>query len=165
MPHNDLYLAWLNDAYSMEQSLVEVLERHVADAKNHPQIHARLQQHLDETRQHAEMVKRCIQRQGSDTSALKSGMAKAMGAVQGMTTVVAKDDLIKNALADYSSEHLEIASYTSLIAAAQALGDQETASVCQQILRDEVAMQSWLLQQIPLITHEMLQQQAREHGA
>ncbi len=36
MPHNDLYLAWLNDAYSLEQSLVQVLERHVTDAKDYP---------------------------------------------------------------------------------------------------------------------------------
>ena len=164
MAHNELYLAWLNDAYSLEQSLTQVLERHVADAKDYPQVQARMQQHLEETRRHAELVESCIQRLGSDTSKLKSGLATVTGAVQGMTTVAAKDDLIKNALADYSSEHLEIASYTSLISAAQAMGDLETASICQQILRDEEAMQSWLAQQIPLITQEMLQIQAREHG-
>ena len=164
MPHNELYLAWLNDAYSLEQSLVQVLERHVADANDHPQMQARLQQHLEETRRHAELVQSCIERLGSTTSALKSGMATVMGTLQGMSTRVAKDELIKNALADYSAEHFEIASYTSLIAAAQALGDQETAQICQQILRDEEAMQSWLAQQIPLITQEMLQVQAREHG-
>ena len=164
MPHNDLYLAWLNDAYSLEQSLVQVLERHVTDAKDYPQMQARLQQHLDETRRHAELVKSCIERLGSDTSTIKSGMAQIMGAMQGMSTRAAKDELIKNALADYSAEHFEIASYTSLIAAAQALGDQETAQICQQILRDEEAMQTWLVQQIPLITRELLQGQAREHG-
>ena len=164
MAHNELYLAWLNDAYSLEQSLTQVLERHVADAKDYPQVQARMQQHLEETRRHAELVESCIQRLGSDTSKLKSGLATVTGAVQGMTTVAAKDDLIKNALADYSSEHLEIASYTSLISAAQAMGDQETASICQQILREEEAMQLWLAQQIPLITQEMLQIQAREHG-
>jgi ferritin-like metal-binding protein YciE len=164
MAHNELYLAWLNDAYSLEQSLTQVLERHVADAKDYPQVQARMQQHLEETRRHAELVKSCIERLGSDTSKLKSGLATVTGAVQGMTTVVAKDDLIKNALADYSSEHLEIASYTSLISAAQTMGDLETVSICQQILRDEEAMQSWLAQQIPLITQEMLQIQAREHG-
>ena len=164
MPHNELYLAWLNDAYGLEQSLVQVLERHVTDARDYPQIQARLQQHLDETRQHADLVKSCIERLGSDTSAIKSGMATVMGAVQGMTTRAAKDELIKNALADYSAEHFEIASYTSLISAARSLGDQETARICEQILRDEEAMQSWLARQIPLITEEMLQMQAREHS-
>jgi len=164
MAHNDLYLAWLNDAYGLEQQLTQVLEQHASGASDHPQIQARLQQHLEETRHHADMVQSCIQRLGSDTSKIKSGMATVTGAVQGMTTMAAKDDLIKNALADYSAEHLEIASYTSLISAAQALGDQETARICQQILQDEEAMQSWLAQQIPIITQEMLQVQAREHG-
>jgi ferritin-like metal-binding protein YciE len=165
MSHNELYISWLNDAYGMEQSLVQVLERHAMDAQSHPQMQARLQQHLEETRRHAELVKSCIQRLGSDTSTLKSGMATIMGAVQGMSTRAAKDELIKNALADYSAEHFEIASYTSLISAAMALGDTETAQVCQEILRDEEAMESWLTQQIPLITQEMLAVQAREHGA
>ncbi|HSH80412.1 MAG TPA: DUF892 family protein, partial [Herpetosiphonaceae bacterium] len=84
--------------------------------------------------------------------------------VQGISTGPAKDELIKNALADYSAEHFEIASYTSLISAAQSLGDLETAQICQQILQDELAQQSWLAQQIPLITQEMLQMQAREHA-
>jgi ferritin-like metal-binding protein YciE len=165
MPHNELYLAWLNDAYALEQSLVEVLERHVTDAKDYPTIQARLQQHLDETRRHAELVKGCVERLGGDTSAIKSGMAKVMGTFQGMSTRFAKDELIKNALADYSAEHFEIASYTSLLAAARSLGDTETAQVCQQILQDEQAMQDWLLHQIPVITEGLLQIEAREHGA
>ncbi len=165
MAHKELYLSWLNDAYGLEQSLVQVLESHVSDAKDHPQMQSRLRQHLDETRRHAELVRSCIERQGGDVSTIKSGMSKLMGTMQGMSTGAAKDELIKNALADYSAEHFEIASYTSLIAAAQSLGDTETALVCQQILQDEVAMQSWLAQQIPMITQEMLQMQVREHSA
>ncbi|HSH82089.1 MAG TPA: DUF892 family protein, partial [Herpetosiphonaceae bacterium] len=127
MAHNELYLAWLNDAYGLEQSLVQTLERHVKDAKDHPQIEARLQQHLEETRRHADLVESCIVRLGSSTSSIKSGMSTIMGVVQGISTGPAKDELIKNALADYSAEHFEIASYTSLISAAQSLGDLETA--------------------------------------
>ena len=74
-----------------------------------------------------------------------------------MTTKLAKDDLIKNTLHDYGTEHFEIACYTSLIAAAENLGDQETAQVCQEILRDDQAMADFLFQQIPLATVEMLQ--------
>ena len=77
---------------------------------------------------------------GGETSGVKSGMASVMGAVQGMTTKLAKDELIKNTLHDYGTEHFEIACYTSLIAAAENLGDQETARVRREILRDEQAM-------------------------
>ncbi len=165
MAHKELYISWLNDAYGLEQALIPVLENHAKDAKDHPHVQARIQQHIEETRRQADMVKSCIERNGGSTSSIKSGMSKLFGTVQGASTGLAKDELIKNALADYSAEHFEIASYTSLIAAAEQLGDRETAQICQQILQEEIDMANWLQQQIPLITGEMLQMQAREHGS
>ncbi len=165
MPHKDLYLSWLNDAYSMERSLEQVLEHRIKDAKDHPHIQQRDQQHLEETRRHAELIKDCIERNGGDVSSLKSGMSQIMGKFQALSTGMAKDELIKNCLADYAAEHFEIASYTSLIAAAEQLGDQETARICREILRDEENMANWLKQQIPSVTGEMLGLQARERGA
>ena len=156
MAHNDLVLAWLNDAHAMELGIAQVLENHVASAADDPPMQMRLQQHLEETRRHAELVKGCVERMGGDTSAVKTGMASVMGAVQGMTTKLAKDELIKNTLHDYGTEHFEIACYTSLIAAAENLGDQETAGVCREILRDDQAMADFLFQQIPPATIEML---------
>lgn len=92
---------------------------------------------------------------GGETSGIKSGMASVIGAVQGMTTKLAKDELIKNTLHDYGTEQFEIACYTSLIAS-EHLGDQETARVCREILRDDQAMADFLFQQIPPTTIEML---------
>lgn len=156
---HDQLITWLNNAYAMEQSIAKVLENHVKDAKDHPQMQTRLQQHLDATKRHAELVKGCIERLGGQTSALKSGMANVMGTVQGMSTGAAKDELVKNALHDYGTEHFEIASYTSLIAAAQDAGDQETARICREILMDEEGMANWLIEQIPLVTLEQMQRE------
>lgn len=152
----DMVLAWLNDAYSLELGLVPVLENHAKDAGHDTPMGARIQQHADETRRHAELVKGCIERLGGSVSTVKAGMSKAMGAVQSVSTGMYKDELIKNALADFSSEHLEIASYTSLVAAAREMGDEETAGVCERILQDERDMAGFLSSQIPLITHQML---------
>jgi ferritin-like metal-binding protein YciE len=157
MAHKELVIAWLNDAHAMELGIAQVLERHVAEANDHPHMHAGLQRHLEQTRRHAELVKGCVERMGGETSGVKSGMALVMGTVQGMTTKLAKDELIKNTLHDYGTEHFEIACYTSLIAAAENLGDQETARVCREILRDDQAMADFLFQQIPPATIEMLQ--------
>ena len=159
MSHKEMVIAWLNDAHAMELGIAQVLERHAADAKDNPQMQARLNQHLEETRNHAALVKGCVERLGGDTSAVKSGMANVMGAVQGMTSKVAKDEPIKNVLSDYGTEHFEIASYTSLIAAARDIGDAETARICQHILDDELAMADFLLQQIPPTTLKMLQKE------
>jgi ferritin-like metal-binding protein YciE len=164
MAHQDTVVAWLKDAHALELNLTQVLEHRVNDTKDYPQIQAKIQQHLEQTRRHAELVKGCIERLGSSTSAVKSAMGQIGGFFQGVSTGMAKDEIVKNALADYASEQFEIACYTSLIAAAQSLGDQQTASVCQQILRDEEEMARWLHQQIPTITQAFLGMQAREHG-
>jgi ferritin-like metal-binding protein YciE len=154
----DLFVSWLKDAYSMEQSIAQVLENHVKDAKDHPQLQARLQQHLEQTRHHAELDKACLERLGESPSTLKSTMANVMGTFQGMSTGMAKDELVKNAIADYSTEYFEIASYQALIAAAQDLGQPECVLTFQQILREEEAMVSWLQEQLPMLVQETLQQ-------
>lgn len=157
-------IAWLNDAYAMENSLINTLEGHAKDAEVMPQLHARIQQHIEETRRHAELVKGCIERLGGDTSALKTGMAKLMGAMQGGSTSMMStkegDTLVKNGLADYSAEQLEVASYKALIVAAQAAGDQGTALVAEEIMREDAAMAQWLDKNLPMVVEQTLMQHA-----
>jgi len=49
-----------------------------------------------------------------------------------------------------------MSSYRALIAAAQDLGDQETASMCQQILQDEEEMARFLDQNLPTVVRETM---------
>jgi ferritin-like metal-binding protein YciE len=165
MAHQETLIAWLNDAYAMENNLIQTLENHAKDAKDHPQMRAKIEEHLQATRRHADMVKGCVERLGSSTSAIKTGISHLVSAVQGIGTGAASDELVKNTLSDYAAEYFEIACYTSLITAAQSLGETEVARICQQILRDEQDMARWLEQQIPTVTQEFLNIQAREHGA
>ena len=157
MAQKDLVAAWLNDAYAMEQSISQVMENHVKDAKDMPQMQAVMQQHLEATNRHAEMVKGMLERLGETPSSAKSAMSTVMGKVQGMSTGMAKDELIKNALSDYSTEHMEIASYTSLAQAGLLMGDEYIVQTCETIIQDERAMAAWLEQQIPILTGMMLE--------
>ncbi|HEX2642477.1 MAG TPA: ferritin-like domain-containing protein [Thermoanaerobaculia bacterium] len=149
-------ISWLNDAYALERSLVEVLENHAKDAKDHPEAARRITQHLEETKMHAERVKDCVERLGGSTSSVKTAMGKVTGFFQGISTGAAPDELVKNALSDYAAEHFEIASYRALIAGARALGETEVARICQDILRDEENMASWLESQLPMMVQEYL---------
>ena len=160
MAGQETMITSLNDAYAMETSLLHTLEQRIKEAEAHPHIQARDEQHLAETRRHAELVKGCVERLGSSTSALKTGMATVMGKVQGISTAMAGDTLVKNCIADYAAEQFEVASYTALIAGAQALGDTETATICQQILSEDLAMAEWLAQNLPLVVQETLVERA-----
>jgi ferritin-like metal-binding protein YciE len=151
-------IGWLNDAYAMEKGLVQVLENHANDVKDRPDMYRRIAQHLEETKMHAERVRDCVQQLGGDVSTMKTAMGAVSGFFQGRSTGASPDELVKNALADYASEHLEIASYRALIVAARALGEQHVVQVCEGILRDEEEMARWLEQNLPMVVQEYLGQ-------
>jgi ferritin-like metal-binding protein YciE len=158
MTHVEQLTTWLNSAYSMEQSLEKVLENHAKDAKDQPEMRARLEEHIEETREHARRVEECLSLLDAKPSAMKSAMGNLMGMVQGASTGMFRDELVKNVLADYAAEHFEIACYRSLIAAAEEAGQTEIADLCSEILADEESMAAWLEEQIPDITRTVLQQ-------
>lgn len=158
MTHTQQLIAWLNSAYAMEQNLEKVLENHASDAKDHPEMRRRLEEHVIETRSHAERVKECLGMLGEKPSALKSALGQVMGLVQGASTGMFRDELVKNVLADYAAEHFEIACYRSLMTAAEEADQPNIAEICGEILEEEEAMGAWLEEQISDVTRIVLQQ-------
>ena len=144
MATRELLVTWLNDAYSMEKSLVPVLKNHAKDAEEYPEVRERDEQHLEETKRHVELVEQCLERLGEKPSGAKSALGSVFGRMQAMSTEPFKDEMMKNFLADYATEQFEIASYKSLIAIARHMGEEEIASTCEEILADEERMADWL---------------------
>jgi ferritin-like metal-binding protein YciE len=161
MTAKEMLIAWLNDAHGMENALIQILEHQVKDAKDFPQVQTKLQQHLEQTHRHAQMVKDCVEALGGKISTMKAGMASLFGQMQAVSTGAASDELIKNALSDFAAENFEVASYTALIQAAQELGEAQTASVCQQILQEDAEMARWIQQNLPTLVRETLMQVTR----
>ncbi|MDQ3655384.1 MAG: ferritin-like domain-containing protein [Chloroflexota bacterium] len=158
MAHHKLFVAWLNDAYASENAIVETLEKQVDAAADFPEIQSGIQRHLEASQGHAETVKGCLESLGESPSVVKTGMAEVGGKLQGMMQGMAQDKLVKAALQDYATEHMEIASYKALIVAADDLGHPEIAEKCRTILQDEEAMAAWLDQQLPMVVRATLSQ-------
>lgn len=157
MAHDrELLIAWLNDAHAMEQAQFPVLENHAKDARDYPEIRARDEQHLSETRRHAELIRGCLERLGERPSAAKSMLGSMMGNVQGVMTGAFEDELVKNFLMDFAAENLEIASYSAIATAARDLGEEEIALTCESIRNEEEAMATWLQQYLPSAVRETL---------
>lgn len=159
MTQNEQLTTWLNSAHAMEQSLAQVLENHAKDAKDHPEMRSRLEEHVIETRGHAERLEECLRLLGEKPSTVKTAMGNLMGMLQGASTGMFRDELVKNVLADYASEHFEIACYRSLISAAEAADQPDIAEICAEILEEEEAMAAWLEEHIDEVTVTVLQQQ------
>src|SRR3546814_19838042 len=76
---------------------------------------------------------------------------------QAMSGLFVSDEVVKGSMASYTFEHMEISAYRSLIAAAEAVGDQQTKQVCKEILAEEEAMASWLGEHLALVTSRFLE--------
>lgn len=133
----------------MERGLEQALEKSSKNEDLLPEVRTRAAAHLEETRRHAEKVKSALMSLDADTSGLKTAMGVVAQAAKGMGSAFTGDERIKDMLDAYSSEHLEIACYTALSAAAERAGLTAVVETCQSILPDEERMADALLKAIP----------------
>ena len=152
----DQLIRWLNDAYMMELAIAENLSGHATRARDFPDWHDRLQEHLEETRNHANLIRSSIERLGGSVSTAQAIVGEILGRFQGLSSMIYKDELIKIVLADYAVEQFEIACYESLIVAAAQAAQPEIVAICDAILDEEMEMADWLRTQIPSITAAFL---------
>lgn len=156
---------WLRDAHAMEEQSATMMRKLSDRLENYPELRGRIQRHIEETEQQAKRLEGCMKRAGAKTSALKDMAGKFTATIQGMSGIVVEDEVVKGHLAHYVFEHYEMASYRILIAAAEAVGDTETRSVCETNLREEEAMADWLAQQLPATTQKYLQRELADLDA
>ena len=152
----DNLMDWLRDAHAMEEQAEKMLAATAARLENYPTLKQRIEQHLQETRRQAKLVRSCIERRGGDTSTVKDVTGRIVAMAQGMSGMFVSDEVVKASLSSYAFEHMEIASYRILAAAAAVCNDAETQRVCEEILQEEIAMADWLAEQLPAITREFL---------
>jgi ferritin-like metal-binding protein YciE len=160
-------IQYLNEAYGLEKRLETALEAHIA-MTTQAAYKKRLKQHLSETKRHSREVKKRIKQLGGvaatiDTpgpapvaeaaQAVLSGAQKAVALAQGPLHALRgtgeEEKQLKNAKTEYASESEEIATYSSIEALAEALGDSETKQLVRAIRREEERMRSYLEKQIP----------------
>lgn len=147
---------WLRDAHAMEEQAEQMLKSQAGRIENYPELKARIEQHIRETQSQRERISACLQARGADRSGMKDLVGKTTAMMQALGGVFAGDEVVKGALASYTFEHMEIASYRILAAAATAAGDHETARTCNEICREEEAMASWLAENMTSVTETYL---------
>jgi ferritin-like metal-binding protein YciE len=151
---------WLRDAHAMEQQAEKMLTAQAERLEHYPELKARIVQHIEETRGQQGLLDECMARRGVSNSVLKDLGGKLMAFGQAMGGMTVSDEVVKGAMAGYVFENLEIASYTTLIAAAQQAGDTATQAACEQIIVQEKAMAAWLLEHLPQLTQAFLARSA-----
>jgi len=129
---------YLADAHAIEEQAIALLER-APEASKEAQLIAVYEEHLVETREHAELVEARLEALGGDPSTLKDA-ALRLGALQWGAFFRAHPDTPgKLAAFAYAFEHLEIGGYEQLKRAAERADDEQTARIADQILVQERA--------------------------
>lgn len=147
---------WLRDAHAMEQQAETMLNAQAARLEHYPELRQRIEHHITETQSQARRLEECIERVGTQVSAVKDAGGKTTAMMQGFGGMFAGDEVVKGAMAGYAFEHFEISAYAALIGAAEAAGDNATADVCREILREEEEMAGWLRDHLPRVTKQFL---------
>lgn len=149
-------IAWLRDAYAMERQAIDMMEAHSGRLDSYPEMKARIDRHIAETKGQAHRLEDCLKALGTDASSLKTGLARASSLMQSILGSASGDEVVKNAIGEASFERFEAANYRCLIAAAEACGDAEVRRVCEQNLHEELEMAEWLDSHLPLLVRKYM---------
>jgi ferritin-like metal-binding protein YciE len=153
---------YLNEAHATETGLVRVLQSQIAMTPRGPYRSA-LEQHLRETRTHAERVEKRLSELGGPSNPITAtvglvetvvsqAIALSKTPLDRLRGTSGEEKILKNAKDACATEALEIATYIALEELATRAGDQETAKLAREIRADEERMLQTVREQLPDLT-------------
>lgn len=156
---------WLRDAHAAEKQASTMLSGTANQLSRYPEFSEGLRQHGTMSGRQADDLEECLSQMGESISAIKdlAGQVTAVG--QTLSGLVVGDEVMKAALAISTYTEMEMSSYKILIAAANAAGKPDIATVCERLLQEEEGFARWLDQQLPTLTAEYLRREEADSTA
>jgi ferritin-like metal-binding protein YciE len=152
-----LYATGLRNAHALEQQATQLMQRQLDRLERYPEVSQKLQQPLRETEQQIGRLEELMHGMGTDRSVIKDWVTSIMGNLAAIGHTIMPDEILKNHFANHAFENFEIASYTSLIAMAEATGNAGHVSALRQSLLEEERMATWLRENTPAVTLKFMQ--------
>jgi ferritin-like metal-binding protein YciE len=132
-------LRYLQDAHAAETGIAQMLEGFVNEADVNDSVRFLFQEHLAVTRTQAARIEQRLRELGGEPSGAKGFFNSLLSRV-GEIMQAGHDDYdrtTQNLVKAYATEHLEQGMYSSLIAYAEACGDEKTAMLAEEIMAEE----------------------------
>ncbi len=152
----DVFITGLRNAHSVEIKATQLLERQIEALVDYPDVRARLEQHLGETRAQLERLENILAQMNESPSTIKDTLLAAFGNALVLPQGMAGDAILKSAFASFAFENYEIAAYRSLITMSEAVGMQQFRAPLEASLNEETRMAQWLSDNIPAVTRRYL---------
>jgi len=127
---------YLADAHAIEEQAITMLEK-APELSGETALNHVYEEHLVETREHAELVQERLEALGGDNSSIKDLAMRAGAMNWGAFFGGHPDTPGKLAAFTYAFEHLEIGGYEQLKRVAMKANDQATATMAERILDQE----------------------------
>ena len=109
MNHVEHYHDWLRDAHAMEKQAESMLESMASRIDNYPDVRARIEQHISETKHQITLLEEILDRNDISRSVIKDSMSKMMAFGQSMGGMMTSDEIVKGSNSCYVFELFEIA--------------------------------------------------------
>jgi ferritin-like metal-binding protein YciE len=147
----EVFVQGLRNQHAVEMQAIATIEKQLGRYDNYADLHARMQQDLTNSKTQAARLEKLLSHHGTSASGTKETVTSVVGTVAGMVHITADDQVVKDVLAATGYKHYEIASYNSLLAMAQAIGDTDCPPVLQESVAEEQEMAEWLQKHTPEI--------------
>jgi ferritin-like metal-binding protein YciE len=135
----ELYIDELRDIYNAENQLIKALPK-MAKAANSEELRAGFEEHLEQTKGHAQRLEQIFSALGEKPSGKKcKGMEGLIEEGKEMMEEDLEDEALDAGLISAAQrvEHYEIAAYGCVRTYAKILGEEEAASLLEQTLEEE----------------------------
>lgn len=152
----------LRNTHALEKQQIQVLNAHLELFAEHGELHARVTGHVVETREQARRLEAALEACGDSASVFKDTLMSVMGLGQSTVQSYGDDAVLKAVMADIMQEHLEIATYRTLITLADMAGKPEIKPRLEETLREEKAMSSWFDENLEAITRHVVEITAKQ---
>jgi ferritin-like metal-binding protein YciE len=147
-----VFVTGLQNAHAVEHQALSLIDRQLDRLLRYPEIADRLRSHRLETEDQIRRLDDILGSLGERSSSFKDIALGFMGNIAALTHVPAADEILKNQFVNAAFENFEIASYTSLIALAEASELPTAAALLQSTLGEEIAMAAWVQESVPALT-------------
>lgn len=136
---DELLVRQLDEAYAMEQTVAKLLDGMIRTTSD-PSVVTDLETHKQETEEHAEKLRRCLEGHGESPSTVKEALGALAALAKAPADMVRGEQEMRNARDGFATEHLEIATYRVIEALAKAADDKQALQVARENIADEDRM-------------------------
>ncbi|HEX8364776.1 MAG TPA: ferritin-like domain-containing protein [Allosphingosinicella sp.] len=152
--HNvrSVFVTGLQNAHAVERQSLALIDRQLDRLTRYPEIADRLRAHRVETEGQLRRLEEILHSLNETHSSWRDAAMSLMGNIAALSNSMAGDEVLKNHIVNHAFENFEIASYTSLVAIAEAGDFAVAVPLLRASLSEEQAMASWVLDSLADLT-------------